>query len=81
MSPKPKSNKRSTNGSYFFNGYVELRESDPNPDILFIRGNEFFAKLNGYAVIPLEEYHKLKGEKIDPDVKKAIKNFDKMVGK
>jgi hypothetical protein len=74
-------NKRSTNGSYFFNGYVELRENDPNPDILFIRGNDFFAKLNGYAVIPLEEYYKLKGDRIDVETKKKIKDFDKMVGR
>ncbi|MCG7948061.1 MAG: hypothetical protein JAZ07_17085 [Candidatus Thiodiazotropha endolucinida] len=50
-------------GSYVHNCFVVRREDDKSPTLFYQNGNEHVsAFLNGYAVIPLEEYERLTGE-------------------
>ena len=54
-------------GSFVHNCYIARRRGEKAP-LLFRQesdGSKLIAFLNGYAIIPLEEYKKLKGEDFD----------------
>lgn len=53
---------KSANGSYLHNCYVKRRDSDPAPSLFTSDdGTDIFCSLNGYAIIPMEEYAVLVG--------------------
>lgn len=64
-------------GSYLHNFFLRRRNDEPSPYLFRITENRvnLTAFLNGYAIIPLEEYYKLIGEKYLNS--KFIKQADK----
>jgi len=56
---------KAKNGSYFYNNILILRENDRKSGRSIIhqdRGGSVRCMLNGYAIIPLEEYYQLEDE-------------------
>jgi len=70
--------KKLKNGSYLHNCYIAKREDDPQELIVHEDGRQVFVSLNGYAIIPLEEYEKLTS-KDSMETKIRIKNADKQL--
>ena len=64
-----------SNGSYFQNNFVHRREGDSM--IIETTPDEVICRLNGYAIIPIEEYIELTGSNDFTDgYFEAIKNFN-----
>ena len=67
-------------GSYLHNCHIVFREND-KAKYLFHKDSEdksLTAFLNGYAIIPLEEYYRLKDERGDKGfdlIEEALKNI------
>uniref|UniRef100_A0A6M3LEU0 Uncharacterized protein n=1 Tax=viral metagenome TaxID=1070528 RepID=A0A6M3LEU0_9ZZZZ len=68
------------NGSYLHNCVIVRRENDP-VEMLFRNDDNITAFLNGYAIIPLEEYYKLAGKGDFSYWKKLIEEADKYIHK
>ena len=64
---------KATNGSYMHNCLVVRRESDPEMTIVNGSTDNVSVSLNGYAIIPIEDYFKLKGEGSDLTMAKVKK--------
>ena len=56
---KPIEYGKTTNGSYLHNCFFESRAGDPEKRVLSVESGKEKVALNGYAIIPLEEYYKL----------------------
>lgn len=59
--------KKAKDGSYFHNNIVVGRKGDPSEMRFYSKpgGESVVAFLNGYAIIPIEEYCRLKGSEYD----------------
>ena len=66
-------------GSYFHNNLVIAREYDRINEHLLIdgSGDEVTLRLNGYAIIPMEDYCELSGLKITDNEIDSIEDMDK----
>jgi hypothetical protein len=66
------------NNSYFHNNFLYPRDKDSRRGTPLIDGSgeDVICRLNGYAIIPMEEYYKLKGEEISEDELKKIAEMD-----
>ena len=67
-------------GSYVTNCYVKRRETDPSPYLFFQTpdGESLRPHLNGYAIIPIEEYRELTGQDVgisEAQIDRANKDF------
>ena len=72
-------NIKSKDGSYFHNNLIIAREYDQKNGHMLIdgRGDDVVVSLNGYAIIPLEEYYELKGESLPSVEADSIEDMDK----
>ena len=65
------------NGSYFHNNYIEISDYDGSQGTHLIDNGsteDIICRLNGYAIIPLKEYYKLKDEPVpDGDIERIAK--------
>ena len=68
--------KKSENGSFIHNCLIARRKEEPEATLFeqLNKSGDMLASLNGYAIIPLEEYAKLTGIEYD---KEAIIQADK----
>ena len=62
-------------GSYLGNCHLQRRENDPAPYLFNQSGTEYISCcLNGYAIIPLEEYQKLTGQDFSKFIRQSIED-------
>ena len=54
--------KKCEDGSYIHNCYVERRDGDPVDALFYSDHKTMTARLNGYAIIPIDVYAKLSGK-------------------
>ena len=67
---------KTKNGSYVHNCLIERRENEKAAILFYVEDSEIGVYLNGYAVIPLEKYKELLGEKFDGEyIEKADKEL------
>jgi hypothetical protein len=66
-------------GSYFHNNLVIARKYDHKNNNMLVNGSgdDVTVSLNGYAIIPIEDYHQLNGLKISDNEIESIENMDK----
>ena len=64
--------------SYFCNNIVEQRPEDRRNRVTLIDGSgvNITCKLNGYAIIPIEEYYRLKGKRAPSDDVESINTMN-----
>ncbi len=68
---------KSKNGSYIHNSLIK-RRLDTSTTIISQNGVENTSvSLNGYAIIPLDEYRKYIGERMTEEENERIRNADK----
>ena len=67
------------NGSYFHNNLVIARKYDQDNEHILISGtgDDVTVNLNGYAIIPIEDYHQLNGSKLSDNEIDSIEDMDK----
>lgn len=70
---------KSIDGSYLHNCYVGRRGDDPSKHIFYSSDKTTTVCLNGYAIIPLEEYHALRGTVMPKSEKTSIKEADEQL--
>ena len=66
------------NGSYFHNSYLHPRDGTKGP-IIDSSSGDVLCRLNGYAIIPIEEYYSLREEKIPEGTLENIAEMDKKI--
>lgn len=74
---------KGVNNSYFHNGYIKMRsdETETRGLIASVDTEEVICRLNGYAVVPIEEYCALVNEPVPEDIEEKIKNMNVLLEK
>ena len=71
---------KGVNGSFFHNSLIILRKNDQDSGRAIIKetkaGDDIVCSLNGYAIVPIEEYYDLKGKEIPIDTDEKIKEMN-----
>jgi hypothetical protein len=50
--------------SYVHNSFIKAKENDKEKYLFYGTSDGIYARLNGYAVVPIEEYFELIGEPV-----------------
>lgn len=63
--------------SYFHNNFVMARPEDQKKGLIDSAAtDDVICRLNGYAIIPIEEYCKLRGEEVPEGTSEKIKEMN-----
>ena len=68
-------------GSFLHNCLIKSRGNDPAGYCFYLDGNTISVFLNGYAIIPIEDYYAMKNEKLSKTAKKNIRAAHKALRK
>lgn len=66
--------------SYLHGCLIKKRDDDPSRALFTLTGETVMAcHLNGYAIVPIEEYYRLQGQSVKPVTLAEIKKADEQI--
>jgi hypothetical protein len=69
-------------GSYFHNNFLIHRKEDAKKGLIDSSScDDVICRLNGYAIIPIEEYCKLRGEDVPDGTEEKINDMNRKIHK